>query len=137
MHWYVLSTSTGTATLCAGEHDARREAKSYDRLYPRAAPHVAVQLVPVLDTASSDAVGRDVALALEWARNNAGEHADTIIEALAAYDPECGARTVSQPAQDDVMSKSRAKRIAAQAQASKRRAVTAWLENGMQERKGG
>lgn len=67
---------------------------------------------------------RSIALALDWARANAGEHAETIIEALTAYDPECGARTVSQPAQDDVMSKSRAKRIAAQAQASKRRAVT-------------
>lgn len=97
MHWYALSKATGVATLCAGEHDARRESKSYDRLYPRAAPHVAVRLVPVLDTASSDAVGRDVALALDWARANAGEHADTIIEALAAYDPECGGRTAQAP----------------------------------------
>ncbi len=43
---------------------------------------------------------RSIALALHWARNNAGEHADTIIEALAAYDTErVGARTVAKPAQ--------------------------------------
>lgn len=75
-----------------------REARSYDRLYPRAAPHVAVRLVPVLDTASSDAVGRDVALAIDWVRSNAGEHAAVIENALAAYDPErVGARTVRVP----------------------------------------
>lgn len=47
MHWYVLSKTTGMATLCASEQDARHEAKAYDRLYPLAAPHIATQLVPV------------------------------------------------------------------------------------------
>ncbi len=46
MHWYALSQTTGMATLCASEQDARREAPAYDRLYPRAAPHIATQLVP-------------------------------------------------------------------------------------------
>jgi len=47
MHWYTLSKTTGMATLCASEQDARREAKAYDKLYPRAAPHIATQLVPI------------------------------------------------------------------------------------------
>lgn len=47
MHWYVLSESTGVATLCASESDARREAGAYDRLYPRAAPHVATRLAAI------------------------------------------------------------------------------------------
>lgn len=43
---------------------------------------------------------RSIARALDWARIHAGEHADTIIEALAAYDPERAvARTVSRAAQ--------------------------------------
>ncbi len=43
---------------------------------------------------------RSIALALYWARTNAGDHADIIIEALAACDPErVGARTVAKPAQ--------------------------------------
>ena len=46
MHWYVLSETTGVATLCASEQDARREAKAYDNLYPRAAPHFPTQLIP-------------------------------------------------------------------------------------------
>lgn len=39
---------------------------------------------------------RSIARALDWARIHAGEHADTIIEALAAYDPECGGRTAQR-----------------------------------------
>lgn len=48
-HWYVLSTVTGNATLSASEIDARREAETFNRLYPDAAPHVATRLVPVAD----------------------------------------------------------------------------------------
>ena len=47
MHWYALSKTTGVATLCASEQDARRAVKAYDRRYPRAAPHIATQLVSV------------------------------------------------------------------------------------------
>ena len=46
MHWYALSKTTGMATLCASEQDARREAKAYDSLYPKAAPHIATRLQP-------------------------------------------------------------------------------------------
>ena len=43
---------------------------------------------------------RSIALALDWARANAGEHAAVIENALAAYDPErVGARTASHAAQ--------------------------------------
>jgi hypothetical protein len=47
MHWYVLSKTTGVATLCASEQDARHKAKAYDTLCPRAAPHVATRLQPI------------------------------------------------------------------------------------------
>lgn len=41
---------------------------------------------------------RSIALATDWARTNAGEHAAVIENALAAYDPErVGARTVRVP----------------------------------------
>lgn len=44
MRWYVLSKTTGIATLCASERDARSEAEAYNRLYPLHAPHVATRL---------------------------------------------------------------------------------------------
>jgi hypothetical protein len=46
-HWYVLSETTGIATLCASEQDARSEARDYDKVYPLAAPHVATRLQPI------------------------------------------------------------------------------------------
>lgn len=51
---------------------------------------------PCLRPAKHAPTDSSVALAIDWARANAGEHADTIIEALAAYDPECGGRTAQR-----------------------------------------
>lgn len=42
--WYCLN-AIGMATLCSSEDDARLEASNADSLYPRHAPHRAVQLV--------------------------------------------------------------------------------------------
>ena len=47
MRWYALSQTTGMAKLCASEQDARRKAKAYDNLYPKAAQHVATRLQPL------------------------------------------------------------------------------------------
>lgn len=46
--WYSVNT-IGMATLCRGEADARREAADADAMWPRHAPHVATQLVPMAE----------------------------------------------------------------------------------------
>ena len=46
--WYSVNT-IGMATLCMGEADARREAADADAMWPRHAPHVAMQLVPMAE----------------------------------------------------------------------------------------
>jgi len=47
-HWYVMSR-IGLLTLCADETDARAVAGRFDKEWPDAAPHRAVQLVAVED----------------------------------------------------------------------------------------
>lgn len=47
-HWYCVNT-IGMATLCRDEADARREAADADAMWPRHAPHVATQLVPMAE----------------------------------------------------------------------------------------
>ncbi|WP_368647919.1 hypothetical protein [Castellaniella ginsengisoli] len=47
-HWYVMSR-IGLLTLCADEADARESAGRFDKEWPDAAPHRAVQLVAVED----------------------------------------------------------------------------------------
>jgi hypothetical protein len=44
--WYMVN-NCGAATLCCDEADANHVAEESDRLFPRDAPHVAVQLAPV------------------------------------------------------------------------------------------
>jgi hypothetical protein len=53
--WYVVN-NYGAATLCVDQEDADALALNSDRLFPREAPHVAVQLAPVrtLDAAPSE-----------------------------------------------------------------------------------
>ena len=52
------------------------------------------------ENAASAPTDRGIALAIDWARSNAGEHAAVIENALAAYDPErVGARTACRAAQ--------------------------------------
>lgn len=46
--WYCVNT-IGMATLCRDEADARREAADADAMWPRHAPHVATQLVPMAE----------------------------------------------------------------------------------------
>lgn len=46
--WYCVNT-IGMATLCRDEADARREAADADTVWPRHAPHVATQLVPMAE----------------------------------------------------------------------------------------
>lgn len=47
MHWYALSKTTGIATLCKDERDARQAAIQYDREWPKGAPYVATRLAPI------------------------------------------------------------------------------------------
>jgi len=47
-HWYAMSR-IGLLTLCADEADARESAGRFDKEWPDAAPHRAVQLVAVED----------------------------------------------------------------------------------------
>lgn len=47
MHWYVLSKTNGTISLCASSTHARCIADLYDRVYPQSAPHIATQIVPI------------------------------------------------------------------------------------------
>ena len=42
--WYVLSATSGIATLCATEAEAMREAIKYDQIYPKHAPHFATRI---------------------------------------------------------------------------------------------
>ena len=79
MHWYVLSETTGMATLCASEKDARRESKAYDRLYPRAAPHTATQLVKA-DLVRALLDGLDT----YWITLDEGKHAVEAVSFLTA-----------------------------------------------------
>jgi hypothetical protein len=55
--WYMVN-SYGVATLCVDESSARLKLRSADKLFPRFAPHVAVQLAPArtLDAAPADPV---------------------------------------------------------------------------------
>jgi predicted RNase H-like nuclease (RuvC/YqgF family) len=48
LRWYCVNT-IGMATLCRDEADARREAADADAMWPRHAPHVATQLVPMAE----------------------------------------------------------------------------------------
>lgn len=81
MRWYVLSKTTGIATLCASERDARSEAEAYNRLYPLHAPHVATRLQPI-DTgllAAATPLGKAGRHAPDWIPRPArqrGEQAD-------------------------------------------------------------
>lgn len=59
--WYCV-TRSGMATLCADEEDARREAATGDREYPRPGPHQAVMLGDVAElTAELDRARAEVA----------------------------------------------------------------------------
>lgn len=71
MYWYALSKTTGMATLCASEQDARREAKAYDSLYPRAAPHVATRLQPI-DADKGLDVAEEIRNVLRWEEKRMG-----------------------------------------------------------------
>ena len=71
MRWYALSKTTGMATLCASEQDARREAKAYDNLYPKAAPHVATRLQP-LDADEGLDVAEEIRNVLRWEEKRMG-----------------------------------------------------------------
>jgi hypothetical protein len=55
--WYSVNR-IGAATLCCDGDDATEVSARFDRLFPRDAPHVAVQLAPArtLDAAPADPV---------------------------------------------------------------------------------
>jgi hypothetical protein len=55
--WYMVN-NFGAATLCVDQKDAMKIARASDRLFPRDAPHVAVQLAPArtIDAAPADPV---------------------------------------------------------------------------------
>lgn len=54
--WYFVAND-GAATLCVDEADARESAAEADLMYPRMAPHRAVQLVPADQLAAAVAAG--------------------------------------------------------------------------------
>lgn len=64
--WYCLN-SDGVATLCIDQVDAEKTAEDADIMYPRFAPHVATQLVPLAAAQAPAEVGRDAWLPIETA----------------------------------------------------------------------
>lgn len=81
MHWYALSKTTGVATLCASEQDARREAKAYDALYPLAAPHVATRLQPI-DADEGLDVAEELRNVLRWEEKRMGAVSAGVLKEL-------------------------------------------------------
>lgn len=61
LHWYVVD-AMGRCTLCAGADDALASARDAEVMWPRHAPHRAVQLVPA-DVAHALLAALRVALA--------------------------------------------------------------------------
>ena len=78
--WYFV-TNDGAATLCVDEADARESAAEADLMYPRMAPHQAVQLVPADQLAAAADAEREKCagivneLRMECARRNMPESA--------------------------------------------------------------
>ena len=78
--WYFV-TNDGAATLCVDEADARESAAEADLMYPRMAPHRAVQLVPAdqlaaaVDAEREKCAGIVNELRMECARRNMPESA--------------------------------------------------------------
>ncbi len=87
MHWYVLSESTGIATLCVSEQDARREAPAYDRLWPRAAPHIATQLARFEPLTGDTVESATIAMDAYMDRHPNAAHEDYVRVALEAVWP--------------------------------------------------
>jgi hypothetical protein len=52
--WYCVNRN-GMATLCTDDRDALANAVNADKMYPRYAPHIAAQLVPVVQADALDA----------------------------------------------------------------------------------
>lgn len=74
-HWYVMSR-IGLLTLCADEADARESAGRFDKEWPDAAPHRAVQLVAVEDMdamlAERDRLREAAQMLADWAEHEVG-----------------------------------------------------------------
>ncbi|MEJ5209592.1 hypothetical protein [Denitratimonas sp. CY0512] len=71
MHWYALSKTSGIATLCASESDARKAAQEYDETWPMAAPHVATRLQPI-DAYDGIDVAEELRNVLRWEEKRMG-----------------------------------------------------------------
>ena len=79
--WYFVTNDGAATTLCVDEADARESAAEADLMYPRMAPHRAVQLVPAdqlaaaVDAEREKCAGIVNELRMECARRNMPESA--------------------------------------------------------------
>lgn len=81
MRWYALSTTTGIATLCKDEQDARQAAVQYDREWPNGAPHIATRLQPI-DADEGLDLAEEIRNVLRWEEKRMGAVSAGVLEEL-------------------------------------------------------